>query len=138
MGNTQYMVYSRQLLTDAYEFNPRSTTDSLQEGIGHFKHEVYSFALKHNCDSKCLYLYQDRWRLIKCSWKEESVLGLEMRNDRLCQKWFNVEERLPPDKWPLRETYFNQIVLDCQRVHGNKVEYTFKKDAAIKPTNKEK
>jgi hypothetical protein len=112
MGNTTYTTYSRNLETDQYEVNPLCSSTNRNHAFGYFKHDFYVYALKlHGLDaSKCIYFYENGWRLIKVSRPTQHSVRLECRTPEILNEFLCTEEKLHEGKWPLRETLFNRKV----------------------------
>ena len=80
--------------------------ESEKQSLGRFKHCVYSFALKErfeNCQS--IYYYQGRYRLIKAT-MEESTLVLSFNNEEALRAFENADELLHDFKKSFMERAF--------------------------------
>ena len=109
MGNTTtFKIYGRLRTTDRYADALLETDGELPEAMGIFKHIVFNWSLhKKNQQHRCLYLYCGAWRVAKAS-VEESNLVLEFRTLPNKIMWYEVEEQLPPQYWPLCARTFRQ------------------------------
>lgn len=79
--------------------------------MGAFKREARAFALQRKGDDsfvdiKCLYLYQGVWRLARAERTEDGELHLLFRTMEYRDKWFQSEECLALQRWPLCEREF--------------------------------
>ena len=113
MGNTTYTIYSRNLETDRYDANPRCTSENRNHAFGYFKHDFYDFALQLNGTeyTKCIYLYENSWRLAKVSRPCEKTVKVECRTMDVLRLFLYAEEKLHEGKWPLREQKFNRTFM---------------------------
>jgi len=104
-----YHVYRRALSTDEWVSVPLQSWPGIEpeEALARFKHEAFSFALdKHTeyVDTKAIYLY--------CGSKRVAKALLDTGSDQLelwstsIRQWLTVEEKLPPQRYPLLLTEF--------------------------------
>ena len=111
--SSQFYIWSRELESDLYSneciCELKEPNYNRENAFGCFKREVYSFCLNRESyhKMKCLYFYENRWRLIKlsrCSQKDSFIL--QFRNAPTKLEYDQCEECLGPRKWPLIERQF--------------------------------
>lgn len=117
---TIFAIYARDLETDKYMDNPicsmveHHKDMTLKDAISCFKREVYAYSLLHTGykDIKCIYLYENGWRIAKAlgerhgSRRTLKNIRVEFRSPAYKHLWDEGEEALAPKRWPLCERMF--------------------------------
>ena len=128
--SSQFFIWSRELESDLYSnqciCELKTPNYSRENAFGCFKREVYSLCLNREnyCKMKCLYFYENRWRLIKLSrGSEKDSFLLQFRNAPTKLEFDESEECLGPRKWPLIE---RQFLSHFDILHESSTEITLK------------
>lgn len=109
--NSYWYIYGRSNQTNYYTEALHKTLerhDDLQYHMGRFKHEVYTFSLGDQHQTlKCLYLYNDYWRMAKCWLDDNGKLFIEFRDIETATVWDACDEVLTSNRFAWKNRAFS-------------------------------
>ena len=109
--NSSWLIYGRSRETNRYTEPLQESLerhDDLQYHMGRFKHEIYTFCLGDQHQTlKCLYLYNDYWRMAKCYIGEHHKLYIEFRDVDTATVWDACDEVLTSNKFAWKNRAFS-------------------------------